>query len=167
MPKLRRLLRLFGNLAALLDGERRRAGAHSGKARQRARIGHALRGRSLRSVAGQDRSCDILLDLRRAAGSLPDLHARRCRMHDGAKEVRIARAYLEYDPEKWAPIFPRDKRGTRLRADHAQTMNRMAMRTEPSRRHAVAASRSSSSSSSIGTKDESGLVDSVIGFLPP
>jgi len=25
-----------------------------------------------------------------------------------------------HDPEKWAPVFPRDKRGTRLRGDHAQ-----------------------------------------------
>jgi len=28
---------------------------------------------------------------------------------------------LEDDPEKWKPVFPRDKRGTRLRGDHAQT----------------------------------------------
>jgi hypothetical protein len=28
---------------------------------------------------------------------------------------------LEHDPEKWTPVFPRDKRGTRLRGDHAQT----------------------------------------------
>ena len=28
---------------------------------------------------------------------------------------------LKHDPEKWAPVFPRDKRGTRLRGDHAQT----------------------------------------------
>jgi hypothetical protein len=28
---------------------------------------------------------------------------------------------LERDPEKWTPVFPRDKRGTRLRGDHAQT----------------------------------------------
>jgi hypothetical protein len=27
---------------------------------------------------------------------------------------------LEHDPEKWVPAFPRDKRGTRLRGDHAQ-----------------------------------------------
>ena len=26
----------------------------------------------------------------------------------------------EHDPEKWKPVFPRDKRGTRLRGDHAQ-----------------------------------------------
>src|SRR5262245_57749996 len=26
---------------------------------------------------------------------------------------------LEHDPEKWKPVFPRDKRGTRLRVDHA------------------------------------------------
>jgi aspartyl-tRNA(Asn)/glutamyl-tRNA(Gln) amidotransferase subunit A len=30
-------------------------------------------------------------------------------------------AALEHDPEKWTPVFPRDKRGTRLRGDHAQT----------------------------------------------
>jgi hypothetical protein len=29
---------------------------------------------------------------------------------------------LEHDPEKWKPVFPRDKRGTRLRGDHAQTI---------------------------------------------
>jgi len=29
-------------------------------------------------------------------------------------------AALEHDPEKWGPVFPRDKRGTRLRGDHAQ-----------------------------------------------
>jgi hypothetical protein len=28
---------------------------------------------------------------------------------------------IEHDPEKWTPVFPRDKRGTRLRGDHAQT----------------------------------------------
>jgi hypothetical protein len=39
---------------------------------------------------------------------------------------------LEHDPEKacpaldagWVPVFPRDKRGTRLRGDHAQTKDR-------------------------------------------
>jgi hypothetical protein len=30
------------------------------------------------------------------------------------------RPTLEHDPEKWVPVFPRDKRGTRLRGDHAQ-----------------------------------------------
>jgi hypothetical protein len=28
---------------------------------------------------------------------------------------------LEHDPEKWTAVFPRDKRGTRLRGDHAQS----------------------------------------------
>src|SRR5262249_34056187 len=27
---------------------------------------------------------------------------------------------LAHDPEKWAPVFPRDKLGARLRGDHAQ-----------------------------------------------
>src|SRR5438046_5825244 len=31
---------------------------------------------------------------------------------------------LEHDPEKWVPVFPRDKRGTRLRGDHAQTKDK-------------------------------------------
>jgi len=30
-------------------------------------------------------------------------------------------AKLQHDPEKWIPVFPRDKRGTRLRGDHAQS----------------------------------------------
>ena len=36
-------------------------------------------------------------------------------------------ATLERDPEKWAPVFPRDKRGTRLRGDHAQTKRQIGM----------------------------------------
>jgi hypothetical protein len=32
----------------------------------------------------------------------------------------MGRIGLEHDPEKWGPVFPRDKRGTRLRGDHAQ-----------------------------------------------
>jgi hypothetical protein len=31
--------------------------------------------------------------------------------------------HLEHDPEKWTPVFPRDKRGTHLRGDHAQTID--------------------------------------------
>jgi hypothetical protein len=27
---------------------------------------------------------------------------------------------VEHDPEKWVPVFPRDKRQGRLRGDHAQ-----------------------------------------------
>src|SRR6185295_1976894 len=37
---------------------------------------------------------------------------------------------LEHDPEKWKPVFPRDKRGTRLRGDHAQTMDAPPRRAE-------------------------------------
>jgi len=36
-------------------------------------------------------------------------------------EVYVGSRALEHDPEKWVPVFPRDKRGTRLRGDHAQT----------------------------------------------
>jgi hypothetical protein len=32
----------------------------------------------------------------------------------------LPRRQLEHDPEKWVPVFPRHKRGTRLRGDHAQ-----------------------------------------------
>ncbi|HUN97560.1 MAG TPA: hypothetical protein VMU69_15190 [Bradyrhizobium sp.] len=34
-------------------------------------------------------------------------------------EIRLMRFPLEHDPEKRKPVFPRDKRGTRLRGDHA------------------------------------------------
>jgi len=27
---------------------------------------------------------------------------------------------LQHDPEKWRPVFPRDKRGMRLREGHAE-----------------------------------------------
>jgi hypothetical protein len=37
------------------------------------------------------------------------------------------RIFLEHDQEKWIPVFPRDKRGTRLRGDHAQTKRQSAM----------------------------------------
>jgi hypothetical protein len=33
---------------------------------------------------------------------------------------------LQHDPEKWAPVFPRDKR-KRLRGDHAQTKKQSGM----------------------------------------
>src|SRR4029077_15409802 len=36
---------------------------------------------------------------------------------------------LEHDPEKWVSVFPHDKRGTRLRGDHAQTINESAKAT--------------------------------------
>src|SRR5215475_6068778 len=38
-----------------------------------------------------------------------------------SEAMAFAFACLEHDPEKWKPVFPRDKRGTRLRGDHAQT----------------------------------------------
>jgi len=36
-----------------------------------------------------------------------------------------------HDPEKCAAVFPRDKRGTRLRGDHAQTNQLAAMAIRP------------------------------------
>jgi hypothetical protein len=41
----------------------------------------------------------------------------------GLATRRLSDSQLEHDPEKWKPVFPRDKRGTRLRGDHAQTTN--------------------------------------------
>jgi hypothetical protein len=44
---------------------------------------------------------------------------RRERVASGS--IGGAHATLEHDPEKCEAAFPRDKRGTRLRGDHAQT----------------------------------------------
>jgi hypothetical protein len=38
---------------------------------------------------------------------------------------------LEHDPGKCEAVFPRDKRGTRLRGDHAQTRIQSAMAIQP------------------------------------
>jgi hypothetical protein len=42
----------------------------------------------------------------------------------GMDQVRLVDARstaVEHDPEKWVPVFPRDKRQGRLRGDHAQS----------------------------------------------
>ncbi|MGB7835216.1 MAG: hypothetical protein WBL84_23720, partial [Xanthobacteraceae bacterium] len=38
---------------------------------------------------------------------------------------------VEHDPEKSVAVFPRDKRRTRLRGDHAQTKTQSAMTIQP------------------------------------
>jgi hypothetical protein len=43
------------------------------------------------------------------------------RFHDCPLEPQHYNRALAHDPEKWEPVFPRDKRGTRLRGDHAPT----------------------------------------------
>ena len=43
-----------------------------------------------------------------------------------AEKSRASNSSAEHDPEKWAPGFLRDKRVTRLRGDHAQTINQSA-----------------------------------------
>jgi hypothetical protein len=43
------------------------------------------------------------------------------RFHEMPPDNNFTETTLEHDPEKWKPVFPRDKRGTRLRGDHAQT----------------------------------------------
>jgi hypothetical protein len=44
----------------------------------------------------------------------PKLNAAAMKTYDAVK--------LKHDPEKCVAVFPRDKRGTRLRGDHAQTI---------------------------------------------
>jgi hypothetical protein len=34
--------------------------------------------------------------------------------------IGMSNEALQHDPEKWVPVFPRDKRETRLRGDPAQ-----------------------------------------------
>src|SRR4051794_1551913 len=50
---------------------------------------------------------------------------------------------VEHDPEKWEPVFPRDKRVTRLRGDHAQnesvSMSTVAPAVESARTSGLAA----------------------------
>jgi len=48
-----------------------------------------------------------------------------------SEQLRRAATPLAHDPEKWKPVFPRDKRGTRLRGDHAQTISWGAMTIHP------------------------------------
>src|SRR6185312_7173273 len=51
------------------------------------------------------------------------MRGRDGRVKDRTQEVTSVghgNPVLEHDPEKWIPVFPRDKRGTRLRGDHAQ-----------------------------------------------
>src|ERR1700738_4126369 len=55
------------------------------------------------------------------------LRANSCRrpatpsQNTGSAGRLLSPADLEHDPEKWAAVFPRDKRQGRLRGDHAQT----------------------------------------------
>jgi hypothetical protein len=45
----------------------------------------------------------------------------------GGLARRLPRISPAHDPEKCAAVFPRDKRGTRLRGDHAQAIDQSAM----------------------------------------
>jgi hypothetical protein len=96
LPGVRGLLCLFVELAALHD--RRRGGARpdSGKIRQRQTVGHALRRRPLRGAFGQDRRRDLVRNLFDQAGSMPDLHAGRSRMRDGAAAPRPSGAGIDF-----------------------------------------------------------------------
>ena len=90
LPGLRRLLQLFAELAALHDRGGCGARSDPGKVRQRPAVGHALRRRPLFGAVGQGRRRDVVHDLCGAARGMPDLHARRCRMRDGAEAARVA-----------------------------------------------------------------------------
>src|ERR1700730_4604118 len=90
LPGLRRVLFLFIELAAVHYRGRRRARSDSARIRQRETVGHALRRRPLLGIVGQDRGCDVLRNLCGSTRSLPDLHARRRRMPDGAAETWAA-----------------------------------------------------------------------------
>ena len=46
-----------------------------------------------------------------------------CLAVEGREALNRLFQHLEHDPEKWTPVFARDKRGTRLRGDHAQTID--------------------------------------------
>ena len=90
-----------------LEGTDSQPGAHAGKGRPAVR-----RPRSRHRV---------FRHLRRGGRAIGGDRARRKAQpaHEGRAQADAAG--LEHDPEKWKPVFPRDKRGTRLRGDHAQT----------------------------------------------
>jgi hypothetical protein len=46
-----------------------------------------------------------------------------CLAVEGREALNRLFQHLEHDPEKWTPVFPRDKGGTHLRGDHAQTID--------------------------------------------
>src|SRR4051794_26646309 len=158
---MRRLLRLFAQLAALHHRGRRRARADPGKIRQRQAVGNALRRRALFGAVGPDRGQDIMRDLRGAAGSVPQLHARGSRMRDGATEIRAACAVIAGSGA--ISLSLRKALANEAIQSCCSGLLRFA-RNDGS--YAVAASTSSKSSSK-GAKVDSGLVDNVIGLRLP
>src|SRR5258708_9871519 len=79
------MLFVFIELAALHHRGRCGARFDSGKVRQCKAVWNALRRRSMFGAVGQGRRGDVVRDLCGAARSLPDLHARRSRMWNGAE----------------------------------------------------------------------------------
>ena len=148
VPGLRRLLRLFVELAAVHHRGRRGARSHSGKIRQRKTVGNALRRRPLFGAGRQDRRGDLMWNLRNAARSLPDLHARRCRMRHGATPAWVSGVGVIF--QRVVAAFAREDGWEAARSAN----------------QAVAARATSSSSgpSSTCANVLSGLVDSVIGL---
>ena len=90
LPGLRRLLRVFEQLAAVHHRGRRRARPDSAKFVNDKLSGMRCDGERCSALSGQDRRRDVVRDLCGAAGSVPDLHARRSRMRDGAAQARAA-----------------------------------------------------------------------------
>jgi hypothetical protein len=151
VPGVRGVLRLFAKLAAFYDRRRRCTRSHSGKFRQREAIGHALQRRALLGAVWPNRDFDLLHDLRCSPGGLPRLRAGRRRMHRGAATAWPAAS----------PLIP----------EYGELRRQRAGTTAQTEDYAVTAlaysANSSSSSSSIGAKVESGLVESVIGLRLP
>jgi hypothetical protein len=171
MPGLRRLLQLFAELAALHDRGRCGSRFDPGKVRQRQIVRHALRRRPLFGIVRQGRRRDVVHHLCGAARGMPDLHARRSRMRDGAEAAWVAganrRPCERRDP--YRVIHQLDDGVNNLRKMKFGGYGSLLSQGRHREAYAVTASTRSSSSisSSIGAKVESGLVDSVIGLRLP
>jgi len=92
VPGLRRVLFVFIELAALHHRGRYGARSDPCKIRQCKTVGHALRGESLFGAVRPYWRGDLVRNLCASARSVPDLHARRCRMRHGAAKARPAGA---------------------------------------------------------------------------
>jgi len=76
-----------------------------------------------KTKAGRRRRCRLWLQLFALCLLAANTAASKGNAADTAsKEEAFAPHELAHDPEKCAAVFPRDKRGTRLRGDHAPTI---------------------------------------------
>jgi hypothetical protein len=93
MPDLRRLLFLFIRMASFYDRGRRGTRPDPASVRQRQLVRNALQWRPLRSPVRPNRDRRFMRDLYVATGGLPQLHARGCRMRNGAQAAWLAGAH--------------------------------------------------------------------------